>query len=83
MLKYSVIYSNGDTVERLGDFGDLENARQVVYSHLSYKKSWYTKRGNAAGKNPNRDSMFRIWDNEKVLGYEYFFKRQNLYLKIN
>jgi len=63
-----IVWHNG---EMLGKFDTLEEARQVIYNHPDYKKSWYGKKGRATTNNPNENAYFKIYDTE---GYGWYIR---------
>jgi hypothetical protein len=69
-MNYTVIHSNNG-LNKLGKFESLEEARNCIYSHDNYKKSWFTKKGKASSSNPNAKERFSIVDNNGDL---YFIK---------
>jgi hypothetical protein len=66
-LKFNAWYCN----EHLGVFETLKEARECIYNHPAYKKSYFTKKGKASSKNPNEYESFAIYDNQ---GYGYYIR---------
>lgn len=52
-------------------FSDLKQAKICITEHPNYKKSYFTKKGEASSKNPNQDESFRIYDN---MGYGWYIR---------
>jgi hypothetical protein len=57
--KYISWYSN----DRIGRFDSLQEAKDAIKNHPKYKKSLFTKKGDANSRNPNSEEYFRIYDN--------------------
>jgi hypothetical protein len=57
--------------EHLNTFTSLKEAQKCITEHPKYKKSYFTKKGDASGKNPNKKECFRIYDNN---GYGWYIK---------
>jgi hypothetical protein len=70
MITFTVIYSNNG-LNKLGKFETIEEAKNCIYSHENYKKSWFTKKGKASSNNPYAKESFNIVDNN---GQLYFIK---------
>jgi hypothetical protein len=49
---------------KLGSFSTVDEAKECIYQHPNYKKSKFTKKGDARSNNENRDEYFRIYDSD-------------------
>jgi hypothetical protein len=67
---YSGSFKNHNhTSEKLGSFNTLKEAQTAIENHPKYKKTLFTKRGNASSNNPNKDDYYRIYDSEEFGRY--------------
>ena len=66
-ITYSVLYSEGyskdSQVEILGKHSSIKEAQKVITEHPKYKKTLFTKKGEASSKNLNKNEHFAIYDN--------------------
>lgn len=63
-MNENILYSANFNGERIGERVEtLKEAQELIASHPSYKKTRFTKKGDASSNNPNRKEWFAIYDN--------------------
>ena len=59
---YSEGYSKESHKEDLGKHPSIQDAQKSIYEHPKYKKTYFTKKGEASSKNPNENEHYSIYD---------------------
>ena len=70
-MKYISWFNNGIESIQLGKFDSLQDAQKCIYDHSEFKKSLYTKKGDATARNKNNKYYYRIYDTQ---GYGWSIK---------